>query len=640
VIGRSVGDPASRFRDASHCTTERTEDGTTAMDHQDRTFRVTPPGPPNGPASTVHPGSEHGSGTAVPDPRVEGTLLGGRYRVLECIGAGAMGVVWTAWDRRLARTVAVKQLIPPRDGDETELRVARARAMREGRIAARVVHPRAIAVFDVVTHAPPSQPEMPWLVMEYLPSRSLAAVLAQRGPLAPTEVARIGAQIADALSAVHEAGIVHGDVKPGNVLLTDDGVAKLTDFGVSRASWDSSATGGGLVAGTPGYFAPEVARGGDPTPASDVFSLGATLYAAVENELVCGSLDNTLAVLHAMAEGRLRPATRAGVLGRPLSAMLRLDPSHRPDTVLLRSALEARAGRATTTPALTGPAAVRSTGPATPATTPAATADAAPATAAAVSAGGPPTAPWVGLATPEPPDRADTDGDDADDLVPGGLRPGPTASVTPGRGPSRHRRRVLAVAAASAIVLAAGVGAAVAAVDAPRAPRPALNASAPAPEVAPSTILPTTAVPPGSTDTVPPTAGAPLSPGSPSTSASPAPGDLDGSPGAPVSEDDVRRTVAAYYGSLPGNIPGAWTLLSDDAQDASGGYGGYQHFWGGIDSVSAEDVQVDGTSARAELEFTTAGGRTTHETYGFEVDRNAAGRLEIRSASRGGADSA
>jgi hypothetical protein len=618
------------------------------MDHQDRTSRVSPP---SGPPGTVHPGSEYGSGTAVPDPRVEGTLLGGRYRVQECIGAGAMGVVWTAWDRRLARTVAVKQLIPPRgeDGtDETALRVARARAMREGRIAARVVHPRAIAVFDVVTHAPPAQPEMPWLVMEYLPSRSLAAVLAERGPLPPTEVARIGAQIADALSAVHEAGIVHGDVKPGNVLLTDDGVAKLTDFGVSRASWDSSATGGGLVAGTPGYFAPEVARGGDPTPASDVFSLGATLYAAVENELVCGRLDNTLAVLHAMAEGRLRPATRAGVLGRPLSAMLRLDPAHRPDTVLLRNALETRAARgATTTAALTAPTAPgRITGPATPATAPGE-----PAAAGTPVAAGPPTAPWVGVATPVPADRRapdDADGSDDDgaddsddsDLVFGGLRAVPAAAVTPGRTPGRRRRRLLAVAAASAIVLAAGVGAAVAAVDAPRVPQPAINAAAPPPDTAPTT----TAVPPSdtpqSTDVVPPTAGAPLSPGSDATSASPAPGDLDGRPGDPVTEDDVRRTVAAYYGSLPGNIPGAWTLLSDDAQDASGGYGGYQHFWGGITSVSADDVQVDGTSARAELEFVTSGGRTSRETYSFEVDRNAAGRLEIRSASRGGADSA
>ncbi|NMO92847.1 serine/threonine-protein kinase [Actinomycetospora sp. TBRC 11914] len=596
------------------------------MDHQDRTSRVSPPGPPGGPSSTLHDREP-----AEPDPRVEGTLLGGRYRVQECIGAGAMGVVWTAWDRRLARTVAVKQLTPPRDGDPVEVRTARSRAMREGRIAARVVHPRAIAVFDVVIHS-----SMPWLVMEYLPSRSLAAVLAERGPLPPPEVARIGAQIADALSAVHEAGIVHGDVKPGNVLLTDDGVAKLTDFGVSRASWDTSATGGGVVAGTPGYFAPEVARGGDPTPASDVFSLGATLYAAVENELVCGRMDNTLAVLHAMAEGRLRPATRAGVLGRPLSAMLRLDPSHRPDTALVRAALEARAARGAPTAGVGAvPPAVAS--PDTPATsTPAA--DAAPDDPSTADVrgpavtSGPPTAPWVGVAGGPADEAADPPHDPEDDLVPGGLR---AAAPTPGPGARRRRRRVLAVAAASAVVLAAGVGAAVAAVDPPHADRAALNAAAPPPDLVPTTAAPPpTAVP---SETVPPVAGAPLSPGS-STSA--APDGLDGAPGDPVSEDDVRRTVSTYYGSLPGDIPGAWTLLSGDAQDASGGYDGYQRFWSGITSVSADDVQVDGSSARADLRFVTTSGRTSHEAYTFEVDRNAQGRLEIRSASRGGADSA
>ena len=261
----------------------------TRMEQDHRTSRTSRPAPPAGEARppTLH------DGPAVPvDADLTGTVLGGRYRLEEVIGAGAMGVVWTAWDRRLRRTVAVKQLAMVRDGqgDAVAARAARTRAMREGRIAARVVHPRAIAVFDAVDHD-----SMPWLVMEYLPSRSLAAVLADQGPLDPRAVAHIGAQIADALIAVHDAGIVHGDVKPGNVLLTDDGVAKLTDFGVSRASWDTSATGSGMVAGTPGYFAPEVARGVDPTPASDVFSLGATLYAAVENELVCGRLDNTLA---------------------------------------------------------------------------------------------------------------------------------------------------------------------------------------------------------------------------------------------------------------------------------------------------------------------------------------------------------
>ncbi|MDL5158175.1 serine/threonine-protein kinase [Actinomycetospora termitidis] len=567
--------------------------------HQDRTSRV----------GAEQPSTLHDREPVVPDPAVEGMLLAGRYRVGECIGAGAMGVVWTAWDRRLARTVAVKQLTPPRDGDEAELRAARARAMREGRIAARVVHPRAIAVFDVVMHA-----SMPWIVMEYLPSRSLAAVLAERGPLPPTEVARIGAQIADALSAVHEAGIVHGDVKPGNVLLTDDGVAKLTDFGVSRASWDTSATAGGVVAGTPGYFAPEVARGSDPTPASDVFSLGATLYAAVENELVCGRLDNTLAVLHAMAEGRLRPATRAGVLGRPLSAMLRLEARHRPDTALLRSALEARAALGESIAVVPPP---------TPAPEPEAeaadpsTADVAgrrvhTAGAGSGAAAGPPTAPG---------------GEDDESWFP----LAPEESPSPAPRPRRRRRRVLAVAAASAVVLAAGVGAAIAAADHPRATAPQA-AAAPAPGAT------TTAVPlaPPTTETVPPVAGAPLSPGSPTA----ADGLPAADPDAPVTEDDVRRTVSAYYASLPGDIPGAWALLSGDARSASGGYGGYQRFWGGITSVSADDVQVDGGSARANLFFVTSSGRTSRETYVFEVDRNEQGALEIRSASRGSADSA
>ncbi|GAA4838930.1 hypothetical protein GCM10023201_30310 [Actinomycetospora corticicola] len=582
----------------------------------DRTSRV---------SADRQPSTLHDRDPVTPDPQVEGTVLAGRYRVGECLGAGAMGVVWSAWDRRLRRTVAVKQLTPPRDGDEAELRAARARAMREGRIAGRVVHARAIAVFDVVMHD-----SMPWIVMEYLPSRSLAAVLAERGPLPPTEVARIGAQIADALSAVHEAGIVHGDVKPGNVLITDDGIAKLTDFGVSRASWDTTATGGGLVAGTPGYFAPEVARGGDPTPASDVFSLGATLYAAVENELVCGRLDNTLAVLHAMAEGRLRPATRAGVLGRPLSAMLRLEARHRPDTALLRSALEARAALAAADSALPAPAVT----PPGPVPTPEEPGD--PSTAGGGGrrpvVAGPPTSPDA--SGPAPHDRSARASDEGtgDGWFPLAPVTG-TATAPSTRAAGRRRRRVLAVVAASAVVLAAGVGAALAAADRPgTTPRPAIAAPATAPTT--TEDAPVTAP---STETVPPVAGAPLSPGSPTTAEALPP---DGDPDAPVTEEDTRATVTAYYASLPGDIPGAWALLSGDARQASGGYGGYQRFWSGITSVSAGDVQVEGTSARAVLEFTTSSGRMTRETYSFEVDRNDQGGLEIRSAARGGADSA
>src|SRR5947209_4383293 len=153
------------------------------MEHLPRTSRLHPPG--------SAPSTSHDAARAPVDASVVGTVLGGRYRIGECIGAGAMGVVWTAWDRRLRRTVAIKQLAARGRPDTAEEPVARARAMREGRIAARVVHPRAIAVFDVVVND-----AGPWLVMEYLPSRSLAAVLAERGPLEPGEAAWVGAQIA------------------------------------------------------------------------------------------------------------------------------------------------------------------------------------------------------------------------------------------------------------------------------------------------------------------------------------------------------------------------------------------------------------------------------------------------------------
>src|SRR5690606_19920511 len=206
--------------------------------------------------------------------------IGGRYRLDERIGAGAMGAVWRATDELLNRTVAVKELLaaaaPPTAAGNDALEESRQRLLREGRIGARMQHPHVISMFDVVVHD-----DRPWLVMEYLPSRSLAAILAEKGSLPQEEVGAIGRQVADARAAAHVAGVTHRDVKPGNVLIADDGRVKLTDFGVSRAVDDVQLTRTGLIAGTPAYLAPEVARGLTPTAASDVFALGATLYAAV-----------------------------------------------------------------------------------------------------------------------------------------------------------------------------------------------------------------------------------------------------------------------------------------------------------------------------------------------------------------------
>ena len=277
----------------------------------------------------------------------DGRVIAERYRFLDRIGSGAMGVVWRAQDERLGRIVAIKQLLLAPSLDEREQDEAIQRAMREGRIAAKLHHPNAIAVYDVV-----EENGAPCLVMEYLPSYSLADTMAEHGPLDPIEVAQIGMQAAAALAAAHAAGIVHRDVKPGNVLLADNGLVKITDFGISRASDDVTVTKTGLIAGTPAYLAPEIARGQDPSPASDVFSLGSTLYAAAEGEPPFGLSENTLGVLHAVAAGRINPPVVDHPLTDVLLRLLNYDPADRPTMAQARDMLSAVAhGRS---PSLTG----------------------------------------------------------------------------------------------------------------------------------------------------------------------------------------------------------------------------------------------------------------------------------------------
>jgi serine/threonine protein kinase len=252
-------------------------------------------------------------------------LVAGRYRLVGRIGRGAMGVVWRAHDERLDRTVAVKLLsfdaaLGGSEGEKTDDRV-----MREARLAAKLQHPNAIAVHDVVEHE-----GRPCLVLEYLPSESLSAVMAERGALPADEVARIGAQLADALAAAHEVGIVHRDIKPDNVLIAPDGTVKITDFGISKAIGDATMTSVGVIAGTPAFLAPEVAGGGKAGFPSDVFSLGATLYAATEGTPPFGLDENTIALLLKVARGNVSPPTQSGPLGPMLMWLLRTDPAERP----------------------------------------------------------------------------------------------------------------------------------------------------------------------------------------------------------------------------------------------------------------------------------------------------------------------
>lgn len=262
----------------------------------------------------------------------DGDLIAGRYRLVSHVGRGSMGIVWQARDERLDRVVAVKELVA-----ETPLR----QAMREGRLAARLRHPHAIAVHDVVEHD-----GKPWLVLEFLPSRSLAAILGERGTLPPDTVATIGGQLASALAAAHAEGIVHRDVKPGNVLITAGGTAKIADFGIARALGEGTATGAGMIAGTPAFLAPEVAAGAEAGFAADVFSLGATLYTALEGAPPFGTDDNPLALVRKVAQGRISPPQRSGPLTGILLRVLRADPAERPSMAEFHEALQAiAAGR-------------------------------------------------------------------------------------------------------------------------------------------------------------------------------------------------------------------------------------------------------------------------------------------------------
>ncbi len=249
-----------------------------------------------------------------------------------------MGVVWRAVDERLERAVAVKQILAQPGMSEAERSSMRQRAMREAKNAARFQHPNAIVVFDVA-----EQDGDPCLVMEYLPSKSLSAVIGEQGTLPLGQVAKIGEQVASALVAAHRAGIVHRDIKPANILIDEHGTAKITDFGISRAAGDLTLTQTGLIGGTPAYLAPELARGSDPSPASDVFSLGATLYHALEGQPPYGNSSNQLALLYTAANGQVIPPRQSGKATALLMNLLRVEPEERPSMVEARERLAALA---------------------------------------------------------------------------------------------------------------------------------------------------------------------------------------------------------------------------------------------------------------------------------------------------------
>ncbi|GAA3955832.1 serine/threonine-protein kinase [Actinoplanes auranticolor] len=247
-------------------------------------------------------------------------LIGGRYRLLEVIGTGGMGRVWLADDELLHRPVAVKEITTPAGGSSSQMLDAQLTTMREARAAARLEHPGVVGVYDVVW-----RPDRSWIVMEYVESRSLAAVL-REGPLPHREAARIGLGVLAALRAAHGAGVLHRDVKPHNVLLATDGRVVLTDFGL--ATIRGAEPGSEPLLGSPHFVAPERLSGGDAGEAADLWSLGATLYAAVEGQAPF-QRSTTTASLTALMTGPPDPARRPGPLTPIIDQLLVKDPALR-----------------------------------------------------------------------------------------------------------------------------------------------------------------------------------------------------------------------------------------------------------------------------------------------------------------------
>ncbi|MEU4874959.1 serine/threonine-protein kinase [Streptomyces sp. NPDC021608] len=271
---------------------------------------------------------------------MQGQLLAGRYRLADAIGSGGMGRVWRAHDELLHRAVAIKELTAALYAAEGDQAVLLARTRAEARAAARINHSAVVTVHDVLEHD-----GRPWIVMELVEGRSLADAVKEDGRVEPREAARIGLWVLRALRAAHAAGVLHRDVKPGNVLLSDDGRVLLTDFGIAQIDGDTTITRTGEVVGSVDYLAPERVRGQDPGPSCDLWALGATLYTAVEGRSPFRRT-SPLTTLQAVVEEEAADPQHAGPLGPVITALLRKDPAARPTTAAAEHLLaEAAEGR-------------------------------------------------------------------------------------------------------------------------------------------------------------------------------------------------------------------------------------------------------------------------------------------------------
>jgi hypothetical protein len=272
-------------------------------------------------------------GTPSTKRAVPGAIIGDRYELRSPIGNGGMGTVWQAVDTVLRRDVAVKEVLFPPGMPTSERDAMFERTLREGRAAAALSHPSVVQVYDVVTEG-----GRPWIVMELLAARSLSEIIIADGPIAGRAVAKIGIALLGALEVAHVAGVLHRDVKPANVLICADGRCVLTDFGVARMPAESNLTQPGMVLGSPHFISPERAIGAAFGPPSDLFSLGVTLYTAIEGRPPFDRGD-PFETMRAIVEDQPVPPVRAGVLAPVLMGLLEKDPARRWTVPQARAAL-------------------------------------------------------------------------------------------------------------------------------------------------------------------------------------------------------------------------------------------------------------------------------------------------------------
>jgi serine/threonine protein kinase len=459
-------------------------------------------------------------------------VIAGRYTLEREIGRGGMGAVWLGRDEVLNRVVALKRIGMMPGGGSPDLE----RAEREARLAARLNHPHVVAVFDLVTEG-----DQQWLVMEYVEGVTLSGLIDRDGALTPDEASPLVGQAADALAAAHAAGIVHRDVKPSNILVSPQGRVKLSDFGIARAEADASLTQTGLVTGSPAYLAPEVASGQPATDASDVWSIGATLFHALSGRPPYDVGGNLMGALYRIVHEEPPRLVNAGWLSPLLESTMTRDPKDRWSMAQVRDYLGTGPASTVVRPAPTGAADSRTR---------------------VMSRGVPPVDPVPTRTEPPPPTDPPTD-------------PPPVLAPEPPRPAAPRKRRgavlpaLVAVAAALVIgllawaVLSTGDGSADQASDQPSG-------------------TPTQ----GSTSRSPTESATSASPSESATSASPSPSSRPTAAG-------MERFIEDYLATVTEDPRAAFAMLTPEFQAASGGFRGYRSFWSTIESAEPLSISAD-----------------------------------------------